>query len=114
MGRGDGEAVRVYFDLITGTSTGGIIAIGLGLGLTAREIVLSTKSMSRTSFPTRASYGAQSVVCGGWHALMLGEGRGCVGYCGLVSYGCGCRSKCGLGTRSTRKADILSNTIPPR
>lgn len=28
-----------HFDLITGTSTGGIIAIGLGLGLTADEIV---------------------------------------------------------------------------
>ncbi|MEZ0115142.1 patatin-like phospholipase/acyl hydrolase [Catenulispora sp. EB89] len=28
-----------YFDLIVGTSTGGIIAIGLGLGLSAQEIL---------------------------------------------------------------------------
>jgi len=27
-----------YFDLICGTSTGGIIAIGLGLGMTAKDI----------------------------------------------------------------------------
>jgi uncharacterized protein len=33
-----GEPIADYFDLIVGTSTGGIIAIGLGLGLSAAEI----------------------------------------------------------------------------
>lgn len=34
-----GDRVARYFDLIAGTSTGGIIALGLGLGLTAREVL---------------------------------------------------------------------------
>lgn len=34
-----GERVAPYFDLIAGTSTGGIIALGLGLGLSASEIL---------------------------------------------------------------------------
>jgi uncharacterized protein len=34
-----GAPVADYFDLIVGTSTGGIIAIGLGLGLSARQIL---------------------------------------------------------------------------
>ncbi|RIK40741.1 MAG: patatin [Chloroflexi bacterium] len=33
-----GDSVGKYFDLIVGTSTGGIIALGLGLGFTAQEI----------------------------------------------------------------------------
>ena len=33
-----GESISRYFDLVTGTSTGGIIAIGLGAGLKASEI----------------------------------------------------------------------------
>ncbi len=34
-----GESITHYFDLIAGTSTGGIIALGLGLGLSAEDIV---------------------------------------------------------------------------
>lgn len=34
-----GKRTSEHFDLITGTSTGGIIALGLGLGMSAREIV---------------------------------------------------------------------------
>lgn len=33
-----GKRIADYFDLIAGTSTGGIIALGLGLGMSAREI----------------------------------------------------------------------------
>jgi len=33
-----GEPIHKYFDLITGTSTGGIIALGLSLGIPAKEI----------------------------------------------------------------------------
>lgn len=35
----DGRPVGSHFDLIAGTSTGGIIAIGLALGLTAKELL---------------------------------------------------------------------------
>lgn len=34
-----GKRIVDYFDLIAGTSTGGIIAIGLGLGMSAKEIM---------------------------------------------------------------------------
>lgn len=34
----DGQPIGDYFDLISGTSTGGIIALGLGAGLTARSL----------------------------------------------------------------------------
>jgi len=34
-----GDKVSNYFDLIVGTSTGGIIALGLGLGMTAKDIL---------------------------------------------------------------------------
>lgn len=34
-----GKKISDYFDLIVGTSTGGIIALGLGMGFSAREIL---------------------------------------------------------------------------
>ena len=45
-----------YFDLIAGTSTGGIIALGLGLGLTAREILGIYKDNAEKIFPRTAWY----------------------------------------------------------
>ena len=35
----DGQSIGDYFDLIAGTSTGGIIALGLGAGLAARSLL---------------------------------------------------------------------------
>ncbi len=46
-----GEPIANYFDLIAGTSTGGIIAIGLGLGLTSREILQLYCENARRIFP---------------------------------------------------------------
>lgn len=40
-----------HFDLISGTSTGGIMAIGLGLGLSAREIVKFYQERGPVIFP---------------------------------------------------------------
>lgn len=46
-----GCAAADHFDLITGTSTGGIIAIGLGLGLPARTICDFYQQEGPTIFP---------------------------------------------------------------
>lgn len=40
-----------HFDLITGTSTGGIIAIGLGLGIPARDILTFYRTRGPDIFP---------------------------------------------------------------
>src|SRR5689334_9560105 len=47
-----GKRVAEYFDLITGTSTGGIIAIGLGLGLPADQILNFYLKHGPTIFPS--------------------------------------------------------------
>src|SRR5438034_10409614 len=47
-----GKRLVDYFDLITGTSTGGIIALGLGLGLGAEEILRFYCERGPQIFPT--------------------------------------------------------------
>jgi patatin-like phospholipase/acyl hydrolase len=49
-----GESVASYFDLIVGTSTGGIIALGLGLGFSAEEILHFYEELGPTVFPRRS------------------------------------------------------------
>jgi uncharacterized protein len=46
-----GEPIVDYFDLIAGTSTGGIIALALGLGLSAREVLRLYEENGRRIFP---------------------------------------------------------------
>jgi hypothetical protein len=46
-----------HFDLITGTSTGGIIALGLGLGLSAAEIRDFYRQHGQTIFPSTSLVG---------------------------------------------------------
>ncbi len=52
-----GEPIRRYFDLITGTSTGGIIAIALGLEIPASHILELYKSKGASIFGRRFPFG---------------------------------------------------------
>jgi hypothetical protein len=52
-----GEPINDYFDLVAGTSTGGIIAIGLGLGLTANELLSFYRAAGPRIFPRRGAAG---------------------------------------------------------
>jgi hypothetical protein len=47
-----GKRMVDYFDLITGTSTGGIIALALGLGLSARDVLDFYEHKGTSIFPT--------------------------------------------------------------
>jgi len=46
-----GDRIGNYFDLIVGTSTGGIIAIGIGLGIPAKDILSIYQDMGSKIFP---------------------------------------------------------------
>ena len=47
----NGESIANYFDLIVGTSTGGVIALGLGAGLSARDLRDLYRDRGREIFP---------------------------------------------------------------
>lgn len=47
------QSIGHYFDLIAGTSTGGIIAIGLGMGLSAKEILSIYEKHGPDIFPQK-------------------------------------------------------------
>ncbi|MXZ89884.1 MAG: patatin-like phospholipase family protein [Chloroflexi bacterium] len=49
----EGRSVGDYFDLIAGTSTGGILALGLGAGMTADEILRMYLEEGRRVFPSK-------------------------------------------------------------
>lgn len=51
-----GTPVAEYFDLIVGTSTGGIIALGLGLGMSAQEICDLYVKMGPEVFASRGRF----------------------------------------------------------
>ena len=49
----DGQPIGDYFDLIAGTSTGGIIALGLGAGLAARSLLDLYANEGHRVFPPK-------------------------------------------------------------
>lgn len=64
------EPIGSYFDLIAGTSTGGILAIGFGLGLTARELLDLYESRGPAIFGQEELVDApESALRRKWHQL---------------------------------------------
>ncbi len=57
-----GRPVADYFDLIAGTSTGGIIALGLGLGLSAGDMLDLYKIYGARIFPPRRYLGVMRFI----------------------------------------------------
>src|ERR1700709_142646 len=49
-----GGSIADYFDLVTGTSTGGIIALGLGCGFTAEDILAIYIERGHEIFPDQS------------------------------------------------------------
>lgn len=52
--RATGRRIVEHFDLIVGTSTGGILALGLGMGVSAEEICAFYETRGPSIFPSRS------------------------------------------------------------
>ena len=57
LGRNSARGIAEHFDLITGTSTGGLIAIALGMGTSAEEIVRFYQERGAAIFPPSKGVG---------------------------------------------------------
>src|SRR4051794_12467303 len=83
--RATGRRVVEHFDLIAGTSTGGIIAIGLAMGTPAAEITRFFETEGPKIFPKRSGINrwlgrARDIVQPRYSSSALGEAiRGVVG-----------------------------------
>ena len=63
----DGRSAAGHFDLITGTSTGGIIALGLAAGLSANDVLSRYLEEGRTVFPrVSRRYPIRRALQSGW------------------------------------------------
>lgn len=67
----EGRSVTDYFDLIAGTSTGGIIALALGLGYSAKEILQFYLNEAGNIFPPSALSGIKHWVATKYEAQGL-------------------------------------------
>ena len=57
-----GEPIGDYFDLIAGTSTGGILALGLGFRIPAKTIMDFYKNMGPEIFPATGRLGIKGIL----------------------------------------------------
>jgi hypothetical protein len=60
------KPLHEYFDLIVGTSTGGIIAAGLAMGMKARDVLAIYERDGPRIFPTMTWWSRSVVWCKGW------------------------------------------------
>ncbi|MBX5132643.1 patatin-like phospholipase family protein [Rhizobium lentis] len=67
----DGRSAGEFFDYLAGTSTGGIIALGLSIGLRAKDILAIYMEHGSEIFPPRRHYRSRTLrrVQSSWHFL---------------------------------------------